>query len=273
MNEVIKDAVTAEFPNKLLFTRIAGTVIPNADLKNSGAGDTVTFSQFELGNTDLQVLNRGDQITTHELGQSQISFKIEQLAHGRRYFDQDIKYSLSGGSLAAESTKQIVGAYAHGLDELTIAAATNAAVVEDATAGLTTNLILDAATKQYGENVFDGSVAALVIHPTKLGELRQDPNFASVETYGRANAQFGNFEVGMLYGLIPVVISNKVMAGANAGEFKNLLVAKNSVYTLLGKDLNIENKREAEYKATSIFADMFVGIHAHQENKGIVFTA
>ncbi|MGF2618491.1 hypothetical protein FZC84_21230 [Rossellomorea vietnamensis] len=269
-NQVIADAARAELKDKLVFARLAGTVVEDVDLKGLGSGDTKKFTEFELTNMDLQVLAKGDSIFTDEIGQSSFDVTIEQLAFGKKFYDQDLKYSLSGNSIESESVRHISMAFAQGLDNLALATATNSGRVVDASAGLTSNLILDEAVKDFGENTFDGALAAMIVHPTKAGQFRNDPNFVPVSAYGYENAQFGKQEVGMI-GNVPVVMANRTIAAATAGQYKNILVPKNAVLSLIGSELSVENERFSKQRMSEITADIFTGFASNPNVKGIVF--
>lgn len=275
-NKVVKDAVAAEFPNQLFFSKLAGVVVENRDLSSVGAGDTLTFTNWDLAPTDLQTLGRGDTIAVNELKQSQYSVTINQLAHGKLYYDADLQYAVSGGSLDAEATRQIAGAFSHGLDDLALAASVANARKIDATGGVTVDGILDEAATEYGELLFNGDIAALAIHPSKFGQLRKDPNFEPVASYATPvvgssqGTTYGANEVGRLYGQIPVVIFNKVSFDATAGAHNNILIPKQSVLSVIGKDINVERTRISNKRATEITADIFVGISAIGK-KALVF--
>ncbi|WP_027724628.1 hypothetical protein [Tuberibacillus calidus] len=266
-NQVIKDAVQAELKNSLVFSNLAGVVEENFDLKGAGAGDTITFTQFDLSNVTLQALNRGDSIEVDELSQSSFQVTIEQLATGKRFYDQDIKYNVSGGSLEAEAVRHIQMAFANGMDDIALNALDAKALVNQM-GTLTVSGILDAAEDQYGERTYKGGIAALAIHPRVLKQLRADSEFERAASYMTPNpdpnsypqSQAGFQEVGRLAGLIPVVIFDKIPFDAENNIYHNLLIPKNSILSVIGKDMNVERKRVPEKKATEIYADSFAGV-------------
>lgn len=270
-NKVIAKAVGATLPDDLFFAKMAGVVVPNFDLKGAGKGDTVQFSNFDLSDLTLQTLVKGSEIEVNELTQSSIQVTIEQLAHGKRFYDQDVQYSLSGESLDAEATKQLRMAFADGVDNLSLAALVTKSAKADMTAGLNVKNILDQAVTKWGEKTFNGDIVSLTIHPTQFPALNNDPDFERISNYGYENATFGRAEIGRLYGVIPVVMSNKVTFDATASKYNNILVPKASVLTVIGKDVNVERERMTKLRATDITGDIFIGIHAEKE--GLVFQA
>ncbi|MGF9893313.1 hypothetical protein ABEX78_32285 [Priestia megaterium] len=269
-NAVISAAAKAELDANLLIAKLAGVVINDVDLAGYGKGMTKTYSSFELADLSLQVLNRGDSINVHELGQTSFDVTIDHLAYGNTFYDIDLQNNVAGQGLATEGSRQIGLAFADGLDNFAIQALVEKAKKVDATTDFSVQSVLDEATVQFGENVFNGSIEALIVHPTKAAALRQDPDFEKVTSYGYAQAKYGAFELGRLYGQIPVVLSDKVTAN-ETGKRENILIPKNSLLTLTAKALNVENERIAKKRATELTADQMVGMAAIKA--GIVFEA
>lgn len=267
-NKVVAKAVKSELTNNLFFGKMASVIVEDKDLMGAGVGDTKQFTAFELGDLALQTLAIGDEINSTQIDQSSYEVKIDHLAFGKEFFDAQIKSSISGNDLDAEAVRQIGFAFGDGLDNINLAALTANSSVVDASAGITTELVLSEAEKKFGEKVYDNeTVAALVVHPTKAAQLRNDPNFEKATMY--EGKQFGSAEIGRLYGVIPVVLMNKTLAATTPGEFKNILVPKASVLSVIGKDLNVERERIQKKRAWDITADLMVGVKAIKE--GIVF--
>lgn len=272
-NKVIADAVVSKLPNKLFFSNMAGTVLEDRDLMGAGVGKTKTYTQFDIEQGTLQVLNRGDEIISTELGQSSFDVTIEQLAYGKLFYDQDVKYNISGGSLDAVAELDILETFSHGLDDMALQALVNKTIADgqvvDASGGLTVDMIISEGANVFGEKLFDGATSALVVHPTKITQLLNDPNFEKATTY--ENKTFGNQEIGRIFGTIPVVQLNKVLPADTEGKFKNILVPKEAVISVYGKNLNVERERIHKKRAWDITADLFYGVHA--KTSGIIFEA
>lgn len=269
-NAVISAAAKAELANNLLIAKLAGTVISDVDLKGYGKGMTKTFTSFELSDLTLQTINRGDEIVSNEIGQSSFDVTIEHLGHGKMYYDVDLQNNIAGQGLATEASRQIGLAFADGLDNVALTALVEKARKVDGAADFSVQKILDEASISYGENVFNGEIEALVIHPTKVKALLQDVDFERVTSYGYGNAKYGNFELGRLYGQIPVVLSGKVAQNAE-GQRENILVPRQSLLTLTAKELDVRTDVINKKRATDVTADMLCGVAAIKE--GIVFEA
>lgn len=271
-NKVLGDSIKKELGKKLLFAQLGATV-DNKDLASVGAGNTIQIPWTEiLADTSLQKLDRGDSIATQQLSQDSITVSIEQYAKGVEIFDRDMQYSINGGELEDEAVRQITEIYKQGLDNLTkdYIVANSARV--DIQNPLTASELIAQLVEFYGEKTFDGGVAGVVLHPTKIKDLMNDPNFfrADKKDYVRT---YGSTEIGKLFNQIPVLMSEKI--GANAADptkRDNLVIVKGGVITAFGKAFDVEQVRDAERKANLFFADFYFGVGAvENQNKVLVY--
>lgn len=262
-NQVIAQAVRSGFENQAILLQL-GAVAKNVDLQGKGAGDTIKLTTFQRISEGLQEIEKGDLITFEELAQTAEDVKVQQYGKGVKIYDQDVQFSVSGGSLETEATSQLTDVFARGLDTAVLNTIMASGVEPvDATAGITSSQILANVLATYGEAGLD-AVGAILIHPVVASQLMlstDDNNFTRGDVAGY-QATYRN-EIGRLFNKIPVVMTER-LASEVVGEdtvYKTIALPKNSLLYVLGKDVNIESDRNIAEKATYYAGDIFYAMH------------
>lgn len=261
-NQIIGQAVRGEFKNQAILLQLAAEAT-NTSLAGKGAGDTIRLTTFGTLSEGLQELDKGELITFEELAQTAENVKIKVYGKGVKIFDQDVKFSVSGGSLETEATRQLTEIFARGLDTAALEAIMASGVVPvDATGGLTSNAILGQILKVYGEAGMD-AVGAILVHPTVASQLltASDVNFARGDVAGY-QAQYRN-EIGRLFNKIPVVMTERVASEVVGADtiYKTVVLPKDSLLYVLGEDVQVESDRNIAEKATYFAGDIYYAIH------------
>jgi hypothetical protein len=260
-NQIIGQAVRAEFPTQTVLLQL-GALATNTDLVGKGTGDTVKFTKFSTISEGLQELNRGDVITYEDIAQTGDEVTVKQYAKGIRIFDQDVQFSVSGGSLEAVAGEQLTTAFARALDAAAMQTLlTSVKPVIDATAGLTADLILKHILKEFGENALEEAGAILV--PSLVASqllINEQSNIVKASANGYT-ATYRN-EVGRLFDQLPIVMSDRVVSEVVGADtiYKTIVVPKNSLVYALAKDVNVEQSRVSAERATYIDADIFYAL-------------
>jgi hypothetical protein len=252
--QVYAGMVREKFDSKVKVLQLAKNVGEIDGFRS--VGETILFPQWSLATNKPVELTKGEVITTEELKQTSSTATIKQVAHGFLVYDIENKTAL--GNQIEEGASQQAQLFARKLDEdLITEAKTSTLVSPTANAKAITETELDTANMLFGDDLDVDTYAGIVVHSYLV------PSFYSMESFTSAinttsTANNGIVRNGLLgyFRGIPVFIANHGTYDDNAGECVSFIIKKNALGYMMKKDLNIELKREPEYKRTGIFTDM-----------------
>lgn len=251
--EIFAPLVREKFEGKI---KVAKMAVDLGYLTNTTVGETVTFPKWKLLSDATDVV-KGTAIDTEDLDQDSSQATIKMVApKGTRIYDMDNITML--GNAIDEAATQHGMLIARKLDEDLINEALTSPLkspVVDANK-ITGQELLTALTL-YGDERDVEDFAGIVIHSLLLPSFIGMDEFTSVEkTY---NAQGNGIVSGGLVGYflgIPVVMTDKGTYDATNQECITFIIKKNSLGFMTKRNINTEEKREPEYKRTTIFTDM-----------------
>lgn len=266
-NKVISNAVREKFPNETAILQL-GVMDTNRDLSGKGVGDTVQLTTFDNISEDLQHLEKGDRVKYEELSSTSKDVKVKQFVKGIKIFDQDVKFSVGGGSLEGLATKQLTDVFSRGIDTAAMDTLLKSDIdAVDATSGLTTNLIMDNVLKHFGENAFE-KAGAIVVPSVVASQLllKHQHNIVKASEDGY-NSKY-RFEIGRLFNQIPIIMSDRVKKEEVDGDniYKSLVVHKNALTYVLAEDVKTESDRDISEKCNYFNSDIIYAMAKHKDS-------
>jgi hypothetical protein len=256
--EVFAPLVREKFEGNIRVAKLATNL---GYLTNTNVGETVTFAKFKTI-SPAEELTKGNAIPTEALDQEYTQATIKQVAApGIEIYDID-NITMLGNAINEAATQHGI-AIARKVDKDLIADALTSPL-KSATAAanaITAQEMLNALTL-YGDNRDVETFAGIVINSLLLPSFIGMNEFTSMEkTY--ANGGNGIVRGGLAgYFLgIPVYLSDHGTYDATTNECITLIIKNNSLGFMTKRDINTEEKREPEYKRTTIFSDMIYATH------------
>lgn len=255
--EVYAPLVREKFEGKIKVGKMAVNL---GYLSNTTVGETVTFPKWKLLSDATDVV-KGVAIGTEALDQDSSTATIKMVApKGTQIYDIDNITML--GNAINESAEQHGQIIARKLDaDLIAEALTSPLKSATAAAKAITGAELLTALTLYGDERDVSDFAGIVINSLLLPSFIGMNEFTSVEK--TFNAQGNGIVEGGLVGYflgIPVVMTDKGTYDATTQECITFIIKKNSLGYMTKRDINTEEKREPEYKRTTIFSDMVYAV-------------
>lgn len=255
--EVYAPLVREKFEGKIKIGKMA---VDLGFLKNTTVGETVTFPKWKLL-SDAEDVVKGTAIGTESLDQDSSTATIKMVApKGTMIYDMDNLTML--GNAVNEAADQHGKLIARKLDEDLIAEAlTSPLKSATASANAITGAEVMTALTLYGDERDVEDFAGIVINSLLLPSFIAMDEFTSVEKTYNANGNgiVSGGLVGYFLG-IPVVMTDKGTYDATAQECITFIIKKNALGYMTKRDINTEEKREAEYKRTVLFSDMIYAV-------------
>ena len=255
--EVYAPLVREKFEGKIKIGKMA---VDLGFLKNTTVGETVTFPKWKLLSDGEDVV-KGTAIGTESLDQDSSTATIKMVApKGTMIYDMDNLTML--GNAVNEAADQHGKLIARKLDEDLIAEAlTSPLKSATASANAITGAEVMTALTLYGDERDVEDFAGIVINSLLLPSFIAMDEFTSVEKTYNANGNgiVSGGLVGYFLG-IPVVMTDKGTYDATAQECITFIIKKNALGYMTKRDINTEEKREAEYKRTVLFSDMIYAV-------------
>lgn len=255
--EVYAPLVREKFEGKIKIGKMA---VDLGFLKNTTVGETVTFPKWKLL-SDAEDVVKGTAIGTESLDQDSSTATIKMVApKGTIIYDMDNLTML--GNAVNEAADQHGKLIARKLDEDLIAEAlTSPLKSATASANAITGAEVMTALTLYGDERDVEDFAGIVINSLLLPSFIAMDEFTSVEKTYNANGNgiVSGGLVGYFLG-IPVVMTDKGTYDATAQECITFIIKKNALGYMTKRDINTEEKREAEYKRTVLFSDMIYAV-------------
>ena len=255
--EVYAPLVREKFEGKIKIGKMA---VDLGFLKNTTVGETVTFPKWKLL-SDAEDVVKGIAIGTESLDQDSSTATIKMVApKGTMIYDMDNLTML--GNAVNEAADQHGKLIARKLDEDLIAEAlTSPLKSATASANAITGAEVMTALTLYGDERDVEDFAGIVINSLLLPSFIAMDEFTSVEKTYNANGNgiVSGGLVGYFLG-IPVVMTDKGTYDATAQECITFIIKKNALGYMTKRDINTEEKREAEYKRTVLFSDMIYAV-------------
>lgn len=229
-------------------------------LSNTTVGETVTFPKWKLLSDATDVV-KGTAIGTEALDQESSTATIKMVApKGTQIYDIDNITML--GNAINESAEQHGQIIARKLDaDLITEALTSPLKSATAAAKAITGAEVLSALTLYGDERDTEDFAGIVINSLLLPSFIGMAEFTSTEkTYNlQGNGVVSGGLVGYFLG-IPVVMTDKGTYDSTTQECITFIIKKNALGYMTKRDINTEEKREAEYKRTTIFSDMVYAV-------------
>ncbi|WP_455714108.1 phage major capsid protein [Anaerosporobacter sp.] len=229
-------------------------------LSNTTVGETVTFPKWKLL-SDAEDVVKGTAIGTEGLDQDSSTATIKMVApKGTQIYDMDNITMI--GNAVNEAAEQHGKVIARKLDDDLITEALTSPL-KSATVGAKaiTGAELLTALTLYGDERDTEDFAGIVINSLLLPSFIGMPEFTSVEkTYNtQGNGIVSGGIVGYFLG-IPVLMTDKGTYDAISQECITFIIKKNSLGYMTKRDINTEEKREPDYKRSTIFSDMIYAV-------------
>lgn len=255
--QVYAPLVREKFEGKIKIGKMA---INLGYLSNTTVGETVTFPKWKLL-SDAEDVIKGTPIGTEALDQDSSTATIKMVApKGTQIYDIDNITML--GNAINESAEQHGQIIARKLDaDLISEALTSPLKSATAAAKAITGTEVMTALTLYGDERDTEDFAGIVINSLLLPSFIGMAEFTSTEkTYNvQGNGVVSGGLVGYFLG-IPVVMTDKGTYDATKQECITFIVKKNSLGYMTKRDVNTEEKREPEYKRTTIFSDVIYAV-------------
>lgn len=255
--EVYAPLVREKFEGKIKIGKMA---VDLGFLKNTTVGETVTFPKWKLL-SDAEDVVKGTAIGTESLDQDSSTATIKMVApKGTMIYDMDNLTML--GNAVNEAADQHGKIIARKLDaDLIAEALTSPLKSATASANAITGAEVMTALTLYGDERDVEDFAGIVINSLLLPSFIAMDEFTSVEKTYNANGNgiVSGGLVGYFLG-IPVVMTDKGTYDATAQECITFIIKKNALGYMTKRDINTEEKREAEYKRTVLFSDMIYAV-------------
>lgn len=255
--QVYAPLVREKFEGKIKVGKMA---VDLGYLSNTTVGETVTFPKWKLLSDATDVV-KGTAIGTEALDQDSSTATIKMVApKGTQIYDIDNITML--GNAINESAEQHGQIIARKLDaDLITEALTSPLKSATAAAKAITGAEVLTALTLYGDERDTEDFAGIVINSLLLPSFIGMAEFTSTEkTYNvQGNGVVSGGLVGYFLG-IPVVMTDKGTYDATLQECITFIIKKNSLGYMTKRDINTEEKREAEYKRTTIFSDMVYAV-------------
>lgn len=249
--EVFSGFIEQKFVDKGVMSAVA-----TVDTTLEGqAGSTLKFPSYSyIG--DAYDYNENTQIDVDNIEQTYTEVKVKQIAKGSAITDWAVANGL--GDATQETASQIATAMASKLDndlEDAIEEGIKSNKIKSLNVGtINSDAIVDGMAL-WGEDLADKPVA-FITDGSGLATLRKDENFINASEIQTANMIRGT--QGEIWGA-SIILSNKRKKYGNS-----LLMKAGALRIIRKKGLNVEYKREADYKRTGIFADMMYGTYVYK---------
>lgn len=264
--EVYAPLVREKFVGKV---KVANYAKDLGFLTNTVVGETVTFPKWKLL-SDAQDVVKGVAIGSEALDQDSSQATIKMVApKGTEIYDMDNLTMI--GSAIEEGASQHGSLIARKLDaDLIAEALTSPLKSATAAAKAITSAELQLALGLYGDERdvedFDGIVINSQLLPSFIA---MDEFVSTGKTYATGeNGIVRNGVVGFYLG-IEVTMTDKGTYDSTNQECITFIIKKNSLGYMTKRDINTEEKREAEFKRTTIFTDMIYAVKLLAED-GVV---
>lgn len=249
--------VREKFEGKI---KVGNLAVDLGYLTNTTVGETVTFPKWKLL-SDAEDVVKGTAIGTESLDQDSSTATIKMVApKGTQIYDMDNLTML--GNAINEAAEQHGAVIARKLDaDLITEALTSPLKSATANAKAITGVELLGALTLYGDERDTEDFAGIVINSLLLPSFIGMAEFTSVEkTYNtQGNGIVSGGVVGYFLG-IPVLMTDKGTYDSATQECITFIVKKNSLGYMTKRDINTEEKREPEYKRSTIFSDMIYAV-------------
>jgi len=256
--EVFAPLVREKFEGNIRVAKLATNL---GYLTNTNVGETVTFPKWSVL-SDAEDVVKGTAIGTEELNQTSSQATIKMVApKGTMIYDMD-NLTMLGNAINEAATQHGI-VIARKVDKDLIADALTSPLKSATEKGnaITAQEMLNALTL-YGDNRDVETFAGIVINSLLLPSFIAMDEFTSMEkTYTNGgNGIVRGGLAGYFLG-IPVYLSDHGTYDATTNECITLIIKKNSLGFMTKRDINTEEKREPEYKRTTIFSDMIYATH------------
>lgn len=246
--EVFAGFVEQKYVDKGVFSALA-TVDSTLEGR---AGSTLSYPSYSyIG--EANVLLEGAQIPVDNITESQVDVQVKQVAKGTGIYDWAVANGL--GNAMDEASSQIATSLADYRDNDLKSAMDNGAIVRvllDDSDDFNSDTIIDALAL-WGEDLNDKPFA-FICNGRGLATLRKDANFINASEIQTANMIRGT--QGAIWGA-NIILSNKCQDEA-------YLIKSGALRIVSKKGVNVETKREADYKRTGVFADVMYAPYVYK---------
>lgn len=249
--------LTMEKLNKNLLLGGITTELDLPDFREQG--DTVTIPMW-LNDGSAIDLTKGDEIPVSEMKQQSTTATVMHKAYGRQIFDA-VDLTILGKSIDAVQ-ENFASVFAQSIEgeiyKECLASGIKSAVAD---VKAITSEELFTALDIFGDQRNVSSFAGIYINSMTAHSFytMDDGMFVRADrTYniGTSNGIVENNIIGYFVG-IPVFLSDVLYDNA---ECTTLIIKKNSLVKMTKRDLNIEPKRQPEFKATSVYGDLLFAV-------------
>lgn len=250
--EIFADAIN----EKMRLNLKAGTVAVDAtnlvsEIRN--AGDTVHFPILNRI-SDAKDLEDGVKIVPERVSMSDSSAVIKEIGNGVRVLDKE-EIQIKGGAMD-KLVIQLAQSMAKKIDASLIDSMDAEAVYKVATQSATSLAIseMNAAIAKFGDQIDSDTFACWIINSRIVPDLMNMDAFVSTsKTYAQdGNGIVKNGIVGYLYN-VPVMVSDNNTFDEEKSECKTYLIKKDALGYVFQKDIQVEEARQADLRATDIF--------------------
>ena len=247
--QVLASMVDGELEFALKFTNLA-----TVDKTLVGRpGNTVSLPAYKMIGEAVDV-EEGEAIPVEVLATEMENVKVKKAGKGIRITDEAI---LSGyGDPLGQASKQLAKSIASKVDSDVMACLEGIGPEMTVNKNLSAEVVSEALVK-FGEDL-DGQ-KILLISPTQLHTLKQDPTWLSVQELGKEALAEG--AIGQIHGC-DVVISNRI-------EEANYIVKPGAVAIYLKRDTSLETERIHNIRATELTVDKHYTVHLADVTKAI----
>lgn len=255
--EIYAPLVREKFEGKIRVAKMATNL---GYLAGTTQGDTIRFPKYKLIG-DATELTKGQAIPSEELDQDYQEVKIKHVAaKGVQIYDID-NVTMMGNAINEGATQQGT-TIARKIDsDLINAALTSPLKSATALSNKITAQELLTALELYGDERdivdFEGIIISELLYSSFIG---MDEFVSTGKTYTTDNN--GIVREGLIgYFLgIPVVMTSKGTYDSVKQECITLIIKKRALGYMPKKEVNVEPKREAEYKRTTVYTDTMYAV-------------
>lgn len=255
--EVYAPLVREKFEGKV---KVATLALNLGYLSNTTVGETVTFPKWKLLSDATDVV-KGTPIGSEALDQESSTATIKMIApKGTQIYDMDNLTML--GNAVNESASQHGTIIARKLDaDLVTEALTSPLKYKVSDSKSLTATEIYGSLALYGDERETEDFAGIVINSLIIQSFLQMNEFTSVEKTFNAqgNGIVKDGIIGYFLG-IPVMVTDKGTYDATNQECITFIIKKKSLGYMTKRDINTEEKREPEYKRSTIFSDMIYAV-------------
>jgi hypothetical protein len=255
--DVYAQLVREKFDSKM---KIGSMAVDFGVLTNTTKGEKIIFPKWKLI-SDAKDLVKGQPIPTEGLDQDESFAMIKQVAApGIVIYDIDDVAML--GNAINEASIQHGLVIARKFDQdLIDEALTSPLKSASASATAITNSEIDTAIGLYGDEQDTETFAGIVINSRLSHSFYSMPEFVdTTKTFNtNGNGIVRNGVIGYYRG-IPVFMADHGTYDSTKSECLTFIIKKNALGYKTKRKINTEEKREADYKRSTIFSDMIYAV-------------